>query len=372
MRPSLRPLPIAFGAFGVVWGAWQAVLPDLASRFGLTTGPLGLMLTAGFAVSLPVMLGTGRLVDRVGPGRAIAITGLVMAGGLAVVGTLASLPVLVIGVILFAASSGAFDVAINGAALADERWAQPARLTLLHAAFSGGGVAGAVGGGALVGGGASFQLVYPILAAMIVAVSALSLGSSWPSRRAEGAVPRAIALAMLPLAALAGLAFLVEGSMETWSAIYLRDVLGAAAFVGALGPGAFHAAMLLGRLIGAGVAGSLGAPATLLFSGSMTLAGMAVALIVPVPAFAIAGMAVAALGASFVVPVVVGLAGRRAGAHGGRAASYMLSLGYAGFLIGPSLVGVLGEVAGLRVGLIVIPVAAATIAIASRGRFARD
>ena len=104
----------------------------------------------------------------------------------------------------------------------------------------------------------------------------------------------------------------------------------------------------------------------------MTLAGMAVALIVPVPAFAIAGMAVAALGASFVVPVVVSLAGRRAGAHGGRAASYMLSLGYAGFLIGPSLVGVLGEVAGLRVGLIVIPVAAATIAIASRGRVARD
>ena len=79
MRPPLRPLPIAFGAFGVVWGAWQAVLPDLASRFELTTGPLGLMLTAGFAVSLPVMLGTGRLVDRVGPGRGIAITGLAMA-----------------------------------------------------------------------------------------------------------------------------------------------------------------------------------------------------------------------------------------------------------------------------------------------------
>ena len=52
---------------------------------------------------------------------------------------------------------------------------------------------------------------------------------------------------MLPLAGLPALAFLVEGSMETWSAIYLRDVLGAAAFVGALGPAAFHAAMLAGR-----------------------------------------------------------------------------------------------------------------------------
>jgi fucose permease len=371
MRPPLPPLPIAFGVFGSVWGAWQSVLPDLASRFDLTTGPLGVMLTAGFAVSLPVMLVTGRLVDRVGAGRGMAITAVGMAAGLAVIGTLASLPVLVVGLILFTAGSGAFDVAINGAALGDEQWSRPARLTLLHAAFSGGGVAGALGGGALIGAGVSFQLVYPILAAALVAVAAISLTARWRANASEGAVPRAIALAMLPLAALAGVAFLAEGSMETWSAIYLRDVLGAAAFVGALGPGAFHAAMLVGRLIGAGIAGSLGAPATLLVSGSMTVGGMAVALAVPAPVVAIAGMAVAALGASFVVPVVVSLSGRRAGAYAGQAASYVFSLGYAGFLVGPSLVGVLGELAGLRVGLAVIPLAAAIIVLASRSRVAR-
>ncbi len=370
MRPPLPPLPAAFGVFGLVWGAWQAVLPDLAARFELSTGPLGVMLTAGFAVSLPIMIGTGRLMDRVGSGRGIAITAAGLAAGLAVVATLASLPVLVLGVIVFAAGSGAFDVAINGAALGDERWSRPARLTLLHAAFSGGGVLGALGGGAVVASGLSFQLVYPILAALVIGVAGLSAAGRWRAAAAEGSVPRAIALAMLPLAGLAGLAFLAEGSMETWSAIYLRDVLGAAAFVGALGPGAFHAAMLVGRLIGAGVAGSLGAPATLLVSGSMTLAGMAVALVVAVPAVAIAGMAVAALGASFVVPVVVSLTGRRAGVHAGRAASYVLSLGYAGFLIGPSLVGLLGELAGLRIGLVVVPLAAGIIAFASRTRAA--
>ena len=49
----------------------------------------------------------------------------------------------------------------------------------------------------------------------------------------------------------------------------------------------------------------------------------------------------------------------------------MLTLGYAGFLIGPSLVGVLGELAGLRVALMVIPVAAGIIALASRTPAAR-
>ena len=56
--------------------------------------------------------------------------------------------------------------------------------------------------------------------------------------------------------------------------------------------------MLVWRLIGAGVAGSLGAPATLLVSGSLTLGGMAVALAVAAPVVAIAGTAVAALAAS--------------------------------------------------------------------------
>jgi hypothetical protein len=44
----------------------------------------------------------------------------------------------------------------------------------------------------------------------------------------------------------------------------------------------------------------------------------------------------------------------------------VLTLGYAGFLVGPSLVGMLGELAGLRVALAVVPVAGAVIAIASR------
>jgi MFS family permease len=73
-----------------------------------------------------------------------------------------------------------------------------------------------------------------------------------------------------------------------------------------------------------------------------------------------------------VVPVVVSLAAGRAGPHAGRAASYVFTLGYAGFLIGPSLVGILGEIAGLRAALVVVPLAAAIIAFASRTKLARS
>ena len=372
MRRFPLLLPLAFGVFGVQWGAWQAVLPDLAAHYELSPGPLGALLTVGFAVSLPAMIGTGRLVDRLGAGRGMAIPATIIAAGILLVGVLPGLPLVVIGVVAMAAGSGSYDVAINGAAMGDAGWSRPARLTLLHAAFSGGGVVGAVGGGALLGSGFSFQLAYPAIAAGLVAVAILAAASRWPATPANGRVPRAVALAMLPLAAIAALAFVAEGSMETWSAIYLRDELGAAAFIGAMGPAAFHAAMLVGRLIGAGVAGSLGAAPTLLVAGTMTLGGMSLALWVPTPALAIPGMAIAALGASFIVPVVVSLAAARAAGHAGRAASYVLSLGYAGFLVGPSLIGVVAELAGLRVALLVVPIAGGVVALASRTRVARE
>lgn len=371
MRLSPAPLPMAFGAFGAVWGAWQAALPDLAAHYGLSTGPLGLMLTAGFAVSLPVMIATGKLIDRIGSQVGIAVTSISLGIGLATVGLLGPLPILVVGVVLLAAGSGSFDVAINGSAMGDADWGRASRLTLLHASFSGGGLLGAVAAGSAIGAGIPFQAIYPVLGVTLIAAASLSLAGHRRPVVREGRVPRAVAITMLPLAALAGLAFLAEGSMETWSAIYLRDSLGAAAFVGALGPGAFHAAMLIGRLVGAGMAGSLGAGATLLASGSLIVAGMGVALAVPWLPVAIGAMFVAALGAAFMVPVVISLAGRRAGPYAGRAASYVLSLGYAGFLIGPSAVGLLGEVAGLRIGLAVIPAAALIVMLASRSRIVR-
>ena len=98
MRPPPILLPAAFALFGAVWGAWQAVLPDLAGHYQLSTGPLGAMLSAGFAVALPAMLGIGRLVDRWGAGRGMGLSAAAMASALLVVALLPSTPVLVVAI----------------------------------------------------------------------------------------------------------------------------------------------------------------------------------------------------------------------------------------------------------------------------------
>jgi hypothetical protein len=371
MLPAAMLLPVAFAAFGILWGAWQAVLPDLARHFGLGSGPLGTMLSVGFVAALPAMLVTGRVLDRVGTRWAVAIPAVAMAAALATIAVLPATALVVAAVVVLVAASGAYDVAINGAALADAAWSRPARMTLLHAAFSGGGAVGAFGAGLVIGGGAPFATTYAVLAAVLLLMGAIAAAAGWPRAPVAPTVVPGVAWALVPLAGLAALAFVAEGSMETWSAIYLREELGAVALVGAMGPAAFHLAMLGGRLAGAGVAGLLGAPNTLLGSGLLIAVGMGTALLTNQAAVAIVGLATAALGASFAVPIIVSLAAPRAGAHGGRAASYVLTMGYAGFLVGPSLVGIGAEVVGLRAALFVIPAAAAVIAAASRTRVAR-
>ena len=360
-----------FALFGVHWGAWLAALPDLAAHYDLSSGPLGAMITAGFAVALPVMLASGRLLDRLGAAWGIGAPALLMVIGLAIVAVLPPIPLLVIGVILITAGSGAYDVGINGAAMGHASWGGSARLTLLHASFSAGGVVGAVGAGGALGAGVAFPIIYLGLVLVLSTAAMVAVRGSWEVAAAVGSVPRSIAMAVLPLALLAAVGFLASGSIETWSAIYLRDELGAGAFVGALGPAAFHTAMLAGRLIGAGVAGWLGGAATLAVAGSATMAGMGVALTAGTPAVAVPGVALAALGTSFLIPVILSLAARRAGAHAGRAASYVVSMGYTGLLVAPTVVGFVSEIAGLRTGLLVVPIAGAAIVLASRTRSIR-
>jgi fucose permease len=364
-RPALI-LPLAYFAFGLMWGTWWAMVPELVVHYQLSPGPLGAILTAGFVAALPAMLLAGRLVDRLGAGRGMAVPAGLMAVALLLAGSLAPLPALVLAIGALAVGSGTYDVAINGTAMADERWSRAGRLTLLHAAFSAGGATGAIGGGAVAASDVPFQLAYVAMAGLLVALAVVAGRARWPARVQQQPVPVALARGLLPFAVIALLGLLAGGTLEAWSALYLREELGAGAFIGALGPAAYYLAAMLGRLMGAAVATVLGSAATLLLAGAAAIVGMSVGLLVALPVAAISGVAVAALGASFMLPVAVSLAAERAGTHPGRAASYVLTLGYVGFMIGPSVVGGVAELAGLRIALGIVPLVGLLVVLVSR------
>jgi len=381
-RPDARGAPLlptlaAFTTLGFMFGVWQVALPDLAGALDLTPGPLGAALSLGFVVSLPAMLLGGRLADRIGARNVGVGAGSLLALAFIGFSRVDAYWVLVGLLMVLLAASGVYDVAINASAIDLEQRSQRRVLPVLHAAFSGGGAAGAVAAGALVGFGIGFRLLYVGTSALIVAVMIAWLLRPSP-RTAHRTEPGRTAnlyrnVLLLVLAAVAGLSFLSEGAMESWSAIYVRSSLDLPALFGAAGVATFHGAMLCGRLATAGVAGRFGRIPTLRAAGLLAAAGMALALSTELPALILAGFLLVGLALAGVAPIAFSLAGDAAPRRAGAASAVITTIGYSGFVLGPGLVGGLAEASSLRLALGLIAVAGLSISgltIALRRRMA--
>jgi MFS family permease len=369
----------AFGFFGFFWGCFAVLLADLSGSLGLSPGPLGVALFVGAGASIAAMGALGWTSDRLGR-RAYLIlaTGFFGAGiaGLALSG---SYSVLLATLVVLYSSSGLYDVGINAVAVDLERLSGKRLMSYLHAAFSGGAMAGAVGAGALRQAGTDYRLVYlALLVPLAALVAAFAVArfprSGVPSEAAPPAVEAKGAAGrwdlyrsgpLLVVASIACLALLAEGEMEHWSGIYLRDTLGLAAIVGGSGVAVFYGAQALGRLAIGRLVGRAGNRRTLLGSGALAAGGMVLALATTSPALVVGGFLLVGLALAAVAPLAFSMAGDLVPERAGSAVSVVTTVGYGGFLLGPPLVGGLAEVVGLRSALGVVAAAGLAVFVLS-------
>nr|MBA3611016.1 MFS transporter [Rubrobacter sp.] len=344
-----------FSFFGLLWGVFAVLLADLSGGLSLSPGPLGVALFAGAAASIVAMAALGWTADRLGRRVFIMISAGVFGlgiAGLALAGSYAALlPVLMV---LYAAS-GLYDVGINAAAVDLERTAGRRLMAFFHAAFSAGGVAGALSAGALLQAVVSYRYVYLAVLAPLGAVLLAVAVSRFPTpeRPPEEAVATGgrdlrRSVPLLLVAAIATLGLLSEGEMEHWSGVYLRSSLELPALLGASGVAVFFGAMAVGRFGAAFVIARFGDRRTLLGAGLATAGGMTLSLATREPFVVVAGFLVVGLALSAVVPIAFSVAGDLAPGRAGAAISFITTLSYGGFLLGPVIVGGLAELVGLR------------------------
>jgi MFS family permease len=158
-------------------------------------------------------------------------------------------------------------------------------------------------------------------------------------------------------------AFVVEGGIESWSALFLERQLDAHPAVSGLGPGAYAAAMAAGRFFGQ--ASRSPDRRLLVAGGAVAAAGCLLAAGAPNAGIALAGFVLGGLGVSLNAPIVFGAAGRRSAS----AVATVTTLGYAGLLVGPPLVGGVAQALSLRFAFVALAlVAAAATAAATRVR----
>lgn len=358
----------AFGFFGFFWGTFAVLLADLSRALDLSPGPLGLALFAGAAASILAMAFLGWTGDRLGRRVFLIVSGCTTGLGIAALPAVGGYAALISALVVLYAGSGLYDVGINAAAVDLERATGRRFMAVLHAAFSAGGVAGALSAGTLLTAGAGYRLVYLVplipLAAVILAVATIRFPHvevRSTSGGKAGLVGLWRSLPLLVVAAIATLGLLSEGEMEHWSGVYLRQTLGLSALLGGSGVAVFYGAMAAGRLGAAWVIARFGNRATLLGAGLLAAGGMALALATREPLLVVLGFLVVGLALSAVVPIAFSVAGDLAPGRAGAAISVVTTLGYGGFLLGPVVVGGLAEIFGLRFALGTIAVAGALI-----------
>jgi MFS family permease len=179
-------------------------------------------------------------------------------------------------------------------------------------------------------------------------------GSTAPARSPRR---RAALLTLTALGVLAACGVFVEDAGASWSALYLRTELAAAAAAAGLGFVALQGAMTVGRLTGDRIVDRFGQRRVVRVGGAVTAAGMGLALAFPSATTTLAGFALAGLGVATLVPAVYHAADELPGLRRGTGLAAINWLLRIGFLLSPPLIGVLADATSLRVALVSVVVA---------------
>lgn len=261
--------------------------------------------------------------------------------------------------IFMSCASGVYDVAINSSAMEYERRSRRQVLSFLHAGFSGAAAAGLIVAGLLLAAGVPYQALYLGVTIGYVGMVVALRRRTYPEREVQPAGPapaRSLELflyrPLLIIALVTSAGYFLEGSMETWVVLYLRESIELPVFLAAVSGALFHLAMMAGRLVSARTVGAIGRKRTLQLSGVVAFAGLLLALATELPVVIIFGFFVVGIALSSVAPIAFSLAGDTVPGRSGEASSVVATIGYSGFLLGPGTLGAIAEASSLRITLL--------------------
>ena len=344
---------LTFFLVGLVQGAWAPLIPFARLRLGVDDSQLGLLLLClglGSMIAMPV---TGALTSRFGCRSAIVPAGLLFILTLPALATLGTWTGMAIALALFGATIGTVDVAMNLQAVIVERESRRAIMSGFHALFSFGGIVGAAGASGMLALGIDSPVVIALIIgalALICLVAAipglLTYGDTAAEHQPLFVMPRGI---VLVTGALAFLAFLAEGAILDWSALFLRTARGADVSLAGLGYAVFAVTMTIGRFAGDRIRTALGDVWVLIGGGLLSAAGFLLVTLVPSVSAALLGFLLVGAGASNIVPVLFSATGRSRSMPSGLAVASMTTLGYLGILAGPAIIGFVAQATSLQI-----------------------
>ncbi|PRI12404.1 hypothetical protein B4915_01670 [Leucobacter massiliensis] len=394
---------VIFVVVGLGFGTWLSRIPAIRDELGATPSEMsvyGLCLAVGSVAGLAI---SGRLIERFGPRRTLAVFAVLAALALPAAAAIILAGALPAGLAVLFGYGFAFsvcDVAMNVSGANAERALGRPRMPLMHGGYSLGAVA-ATGIGAaaeaagvpvplhflavMVGGAVVLLALLPALprderAARIAAerrrgapasgcgasgtdegASAGAAGGPGAPEAPEGEVPASAAAAgagparastpwrdpRIVVIGVMTLSFgLFEGTASDWLPLALVDGHGVSNQLGAAMLSVFFAAVMLVRLIGSPLILRFGRSGVLRASAALAMAGVVVTILAPGTPLVIVGVVLWGVGTSLGWPTGISAAADRV-ETAARDVAAVSALGYGSMLLGPMAFGFLGEHVGL-------------------------
>ncbi|WP_172293037.1 MFS transporter [Pseudoruegeria sp. HB172150] len=352
-----RASAAALASVGVMWGAFAGLVPDIKDRVGASDAELGAALLAsalGGVIAMWAAPWTGQRLGRF----TLPVLGLVIC--ISVLLPMFPTGVVGLGVVLFAMgiSVATLDISANVHISGLEARHGLHLMNVNHAMFSFAfaGAAWGAGLGRKAGLGPEHILPFMSLACLVLTFAMrVPQVADAPEADAIDAPRRPPWGAIVLTGLILFSAFIGENATEAWSALHIERTLGAEPGHGSFGPATLGLVMAFGRLSGQLLTAKLGDARLIFYSALLGMLGaltIAAAQSVPV---ALAGVAVTGLGMAVIVPSVTSILGARVTerqrAH---AISRSWMVGMVGFFIGPSMMGGIAELFGLRLSFVAV------------------
>lgn len=366
--PQQRATRAAFFIPGFVIATWAPVVPFAKLRAGLDDAALGMVLLCLGLGSLVAMPLAGALASRQGCRRVMLGASLLMVAALPLLAVVSD-PWLLGGVLLaLGAAMGAMDCTMNIQAVVVERESGRPMMSGFHAFYSIGSLVGASVATLMLGAGFSVVVVTLAAAGFALLLVVLS-GGAWRDERAPGgaavfALPRGVVVA---IGLVCFITFLAEGAMLDWSAVFLHEAKGIDLARAGWAFVVFNLAMTATRLAGDRVIARVGRARVVLAGGVTAALGLAFAVHAPDLATGLVGYALLGIGCANIVPVMFTLAGEQTRMPEHLAITAVTTLGYAGVLAGPALIGFIAQGASLTFALLLVAGALACASLLGAG-----
>ena len=370
---------------GLSIATWVARIPGVRDGLGLDTAQVGLLILGMSIGAILGLVASAPLLAKVGPHRGMVIALVIVAVGMVLIGGGVSfihfVPVVGLGLALLGFGNGMVDVMMNVEGAAVEREIGKTLMPLMHACFSLGTVIGAGIGAAAAALHVDVSwhlmgLAVLVVATAVVAVrfipSEVELGDPeagtpqkrpWGERLRENLSVWADWKLILIGVVMLGMAF-AEGSANDWLALGVVDGHHQSNATGALIFGCFVAAMTVGRVIGGPLVDRVGRTNAIRITAGLGVVGLLLFILGGPIWLVVIGTVLWGFGVSLGFPLGMSAAADGTDKPAARVSAVAM-IGYCAFLVGPPLIGFLGQAFGILNALYVLLVLMVASALAA-------